>query len=59
MTTQIAIDTTGRMYATSCASLAPPLRTLMSAPKPTNTPAISASERNSSVSCMSRTSRTS
>ena len=41
MTTQIAIDTTQRMYVTSCASLAPPLRTLMSAPKPTNTPAIS------------------
>jgi hypothetical protein len=32
----------------------PPLRTLMSAAKPTNTPAISASERNSSVSCISR-----
>jgi len=58
-TTQIAIDTTQRMPVTSTAPLALPPRTAMSAPKPTNTPAISASERNSSVSCMSRQLRTS
>jgi hypothetical protein len=46
------IATTTRTAATSCGSLAPPLRTAISAPKPTNTPAIPASSMNSSVSCM-------
>ena len=43
MTTQIPIVTTHRMESTSSTSVGRPLRTLMSAPNPTNTPAIPAS----------------
>ena len=56
MTASTPIATMPRVYATSKGSVGPPLRTAMSAPKPTNTPAIPASSMNSSVTCMSRTS---
>ncbi len=48
------IQTTIPTNATSAGSAVAPLRRAMRAPNPTKMPAISASERNISTSCMSR-----
>jgi hypothetical protein len=52
-TVSIPSATTVRIGAISCHPLGPPLRTAMSAPNPTNTPAIPASPMNRSASCVS------
>ncbi len=52
--TWMPTHTTMPMYATSYTSLDPLLRIAMSAPKPTKTPAISASDMNRSTSGISR-----
>ena len=53
-TTQIPAVITQRMALISLVVIVAPLRMAMSAPKPTNTPAISAEWMNSSASCIAR-----